>query len=80
MYWLDEEAQVPNPVQKNLTAVTEDVCHFQMDDASQSATQDIGSIPFHEGSQDDVKPCDSISNVQSKRSAQSAASGKRSGS
>ncbi|KAL7381959.1 hypothetical protein ABVT39_014187 [Epinephelus coioides] len=47
-----------------------------MDDASQAAAQDTGPSTLREGSQDDVKPSDSISNVQSRRSAQSAASGK----
>lgn len=78
--WLDGKEHVPNPVENDLVAVTKDVCHFQMDDASQAAAQDTGSITLHEGPQDDEKPSDSISNVQSRWSAQSAASGKSSGS
>ena len=78
--WLDEKEHVPNPVENDLVAATMDVCHFQMDDASQAAAQDTSSIIPSEGPQDDVKPSDSISNVQSRRSPQSAASGKSSGS
>lgn len=78
--WLDEKEHGPNPVGQDLVAATKDVCHFQMDDASQAAAQETGSITLHEGLKDDVTPSDSISNVQSRRYAQSAASGKSSGS
>lgn len=78
--WLDEKEYVPNPDGSDLIAATNDVCHVQMNDVSQAAAQDTGPIILHKGLQDDVKPSDSISNVQSRQSAQSATSGKSSGS
>lgn len=78
--WLDEKEHVPNPVDNDTAAATKDVCDLQMDDALQAAAQDTGPVTPYEGLQDDVNPSDSISNVQSRRSAKSAVSGKSSGS
>lgn len=75
LQWVDENEHVSDPVENAVVLTTEGV---RMDEVSQAAALDAGSISIHEGLQDDVRPDDSISNVQSRRSTQGSGSGKRS--
>ncbi len=75
--WLDKNTCCPTPADINLVAINKDACHSQMDDATQAATEALGATTLHGGSQDDMKPSDSVSNVESRQSSQGS-SGKRS--
>lgn len=75
LQWVDENEHVSDPVENAVVLTTEGV---RMDEVSQAAALDAGSISIHEGLQDDVRPNDSIPNVQSRRSTQGSGSGKRS--
>lgn len=68
MCWIKEKEHGPSPTQNDLVDEINDAMDLMSD------------FPLQEGLQDEVKPSDSISNVQSRRSAPSATSGKSYGS
>lgn len=73
--WVNKTEHVPNSVESDLVENSKD---GSMDTVSKEAALVAAIVSHHEGWQDDVRPSYSISNVQSRRSATSAGSGKRS--